>query len=67
MVFIIYLSDGSGFCGCGMNADLNVTAWDVKANCDVLKKAKRCTSCYLAWQTAMLLKHQALKRKGTAA
>lgn len=63
MVYVIYLHDGNGFCKCGNTATLEVTAWDVKANKDDLKKAKHCTSCYLAWQTAMLLK----QAKGKAA
>lgn len=61
MVYVIYLHDGNGFCKCGNNAHLDVTAWDVKANQDVLK-GKQCTVCFLAWQTALLL-----KAKGKAA
>lgn len=61
MVFIIYLHDGNGFCKCGNTASLDVKAWDVKANKDVLK-GPRCTVCFLAWQTALLL-----KAKGQAA
>lgn len=64
MVYIIYLSDGNGFCkDCGNQATLEVKAWDVKSNRDVLKDAKQCGKCFLAWQTALLLKHA----KGVAA
>lgn len=60
-VILIYLADGSGFCKCGNHATLDVKAWDVKLNKDVLK-GNHCAVCFLAWQTALLL-----KAKGKAA
>lgn len=55
MVYVIYLHDGNGFCKCGNNACVDVNAWDVKSNKDVLK-GNHCAICFLAWQTALLLK-----------